>query len=197
MNFYVANLVIPTSRRLSGFTLTELIVTIAIAAILMAIAMPDLVTPVATTRLRTVAEEFANAIDVGRSNAILLRNTVTVCPRLATGGCQAGAPDWNSGWVLFKDSDSNGQFGGNDTLLKVHSTISGHIILGAGNTNPIMIDETGAVISQTSGASNTRTIKLTDTRSGTALYVVIGRYGRAQILLAADCRKTNSGCVYP
>ena len=194
-NHHVVSVIASDSKRSDGFTLIEFIVTILIMIVLVSMAAPSFVGPLANTRLRTLAEDFVNAIDLGRSNAAMLRSTISMCPRLDTGGCLVGAPDWGSGWILFNDINGNGIQDGGEATLKVHSSLSNSVILGAGNTGSVMIDETGAIVSQNAGGVNTRTFKLSDVQSSTVLYVVLGRYGRAQILTASQCAQVASGCV--
>ena len=57
-------------RSTSGFTLIELMVTLAVAAILLAIAIPSFNSLLVSSRLTTAANDFVNALAIARSSAI-------------------------------------------------------------------------------------------------------------------------------
>ncbi len=80
--------------RVQGFTLTELIVVIVIAAILMLIAYPSLNATVQSNRVDTVANQFIATLSMARSEAVKLGCTVNV-----TAG--SNGTNWGSqGWVV-------------------------------------------------------------------------------------------------
>lgn len=79
-----------------GFTITELLVTLAAAAILTTIAAPAFNGIIATQRARTYASALYATLSKARSAAITLNGNVTLQP-------QAGG--WQAGWQMF---DVNG-----------------------------------------------------------------------------------------
>lgn len=85
----------------SGFTLTELMVVLAIAAVLLAVATPSLRQLIERQRLRTTANDLFAAIDLVRSQAITRGRRVTMAPLDPTGS------DWSKGWVVFIDRNDN------------------------------------------------------------------------------------------
>jgi type IV fimbrial biogenesis protein FimT len=78
-------------KNLRGFTLIELMITIAVAAILLSIGVPSFQNIIRENRLATQANELITALNLARSEAIRRGQNVTVTPN---GG------DWNSGWVV-------------------------------------------------------------------------------------------------
>ncbi|HXI47957.1 MAG TPA: GspH/FimT family pseudopilin [Steroidobacteraceae bacterium] len=81
------------SRRSSaGFTMVELLVTIAIATILTTIAVPSFSGLIANQRAKTAASELFGSLLKARSDAIMLNANVTVSP-LAGG--------WTQGWQIL------------------------------------------------------------------------------------------------
>jgi prepilin-type N-terminal cleavage/methylation domain-containing protein len=84
------------TRRAAGFTMTEMAVTVAIAAILGVIAVPAFNTMIATQRGKTYASALYGTLAKTRSEAITLNGNVTLNP--AAGG-------WGNGWQM---NDPNG-----------------------------------------------------------------------------------------
>ena len=85
----------------SGHTLVELMVVLAIAALLLSLAAPSLQAIIARQRLRTVQNDLFAAIHLTRSQAIQRGSRVTLTPQDST------ASDWTQGWVVFIDSNGN------------------------------------------------------------------------------------------
>lgn len=78
-------------RRLAGgFTLTELVVTIAIAAVLATLAVPSFNNVIAAEHAKAAASEFYASLFTARSEAIRLDQQVKMT---------AGAGGWKYGWT--------------------------------------------------------------------------------------------------
>jgi len=89
-------------RRQSGFTLTELMITLAIMAILLALAIPSFESLIASSRISTTTNDFHAALSQARSEAIRRGQRVTVC--ISANGVQcANAGGWEQGWISFVD----------------------------------------------------------------------------------------------
>lgn len=62
----------------AGFTLIELMVTIAVLAIIVSIATPNISTQLANQRLRSTTATLANALKEAKAESIIRRQTMTV-----------------------------------------------------------------------------------------------------------------------
>lgn len=181
--------------RQHGFTLTELMTTLAVMAVLAVVALPRLMQPLTEARMRSVAVEFVDSLSLARSEAASRRRTVVLCPRSSsTGTCQTGATNWNAGWLLFVDDNNNDTLDTTETRLLSHGTLPAALTIGGGTTGTaaIAVVPSGEAVNL---GSATRTLPVTGTGSTTKRYVVIGRSGRASILDESQCAKTNSGCT--
>jgi type IV fimbrial biogenesis protein FimT len=67
----------PTARRRRGFTMTELMVTVAVVAVLSTIAAPSMRQMVATQRVRSAASALTESLWMARSEALKRNDNVT------------------------------------------------------------------------------------------------------------------------
>lgn len=87
----------PGRRRPSGFTLIELMVTVAVVAIIAVVAVPNLVSVIDANRLRSQTDELVASLQLARSEAIRRNARVTVCA--SADGATCGGDAWNR-WVV-------------------------------------------------------------------------------------------------
>ena len=80
-------------RRIRGFTLVELMVTLVIVAILLALAVPNFRTLIENSRQNGVVDSLVSSFNAARNTALSRDLTVTVCPVTppATPGQPAGS----------------------------------------------------------------------------------------------------------
>ena len=106
-----------------GLTLIELMVVLAIAAILLTIGLPSLVSFIQSNRVATEISSLDSDLQFARSEAIKQGIPVSVCAS-ADGSSCLGANNWASGWIVFPDATASGTVAAGVTPLRVRQALS-------------------------------------------------------------------------
>lgn len=101
--------------RASGLTILELLLTIAICAVLLAVSMPDLKGFSQSVAGDVTLRRLASAIQFGKSNAITSNTSVTLCR--SENGLSCGG-NWHDGAIVFTDRNRNREIDDEDLLLR-------------------------------------------------------------------------------
>jgi type IV fimbrial biogenesis protein FimT len=127
-----------TPGRAQGFTLVELLVTVAVLAIILALAMPSFTAIVNSNRLAAGANEMVASIQLARMESIRRNLRVAVCESSNGTTCTGG--DLWAQWITVADANRDGTFSNADEVLRV-STPKGVQVRGSddisGNSNRI------------------------------------------------------------
>jgi type IV fimbrial biogenesis protein FimT len=105
-------------RRGRGFSLVELVVVLAVAAVALAAAAPNLGETLRNLQLRAAANDLFDAINLARSQALGRDERVRLAPRDPQG------LDWTRGWTVFVDRDGDRQPGAADEIIAVHGPLA-------------------------------------------------------------------------
>lgn len=107
-----------------GFTLIEVMITLAIAAIVLSIGVPSFQSYIRNNYKTTAINDLRTALALTRSTAITRRERATVCKSTDNATCAANG-DWSQGWIVFTDPNNPGTVDPGETILRVHNAISG------------------------------------------------------------------------
>lgn len=91
-----------------GLTLIEMMVTLAVAIVLVAVGIPAFRSITANNRAVAQSNSLVTALTLARGEAVKRGSPVTIC-RAVGDDCDNGSSDWaTSGWIVFDDADGSG-----------------------------------------------------------------------------------------
>lgn len=109
--------------RNSGFTILELMITVAVLVILATVAVPNLRSTIQNNRMTAQTNGFLTAFQLARSEALKRNAPVSVCPSTNGASCTG---DWEDGWIVFVDGQSAGSTSASvDEVLRVSEGFEG------------------------------------------------------------------------
>ena len=174
-------------KRIAGFTLLELIVTLALAAIIITVAVPAFQETMRRNRRATQANDLVSALSLARSEAIKRGEMVTICRSSDQTDCTAGA-NWEDGWLVFVDSntaagDAIGTLDDSEEpALRVYAGLSGDNTLRVNGNFQNYLSYLPNGLSRGSTALPTGTFRLCDDQGAAdARYIEINSTGRVQV----------------
>jgi type IV fimbrial biogenesis protein FimT len=85
-----------------GFTLIELMVTLAVLAVAVGIAAPSFKSQVLNNRSVTLGSDLVTALNFARVEAVKRGARVSICPSTDGATC-IGGTQWAKGWMVFVD----------------------------------------------------------------------------------------------
>ncbi|WP_018410588.1 GspH/FimT family pseudopilin [Methyloversatilis thermotolerans] len=153
-----------------GFTLLELMITVAILTVIAAFAAPSFQSLITGNRLTSEANELLAALGQARSEAIRLNRRTVLCRAGmsagqvdAASGCAADADGSWLAWMLFVDADASGQYNPDasnnpdEVLVRAHAlqagrfrAVAGSLLAGDGNRIVFRPDGLARAAGQTS-----------------------------------------------
>lgn len=86
------------NRKPRGVTLIELMVTVAILAILLGLAAPSFDSFILSGRLRALSNDMLSSVMLARSEAIKRNSIVRLCASSGGASCDGGS--WGNGWIV-------------------------------------------------------------------------------------------------
>lgn len=176
-----------------GYTTIELMVGVALAAMLTVMAGPPIVNMWQDNNLSSTLNEFIGQINFARNEAAMRRQNVVLCVS-GSGATCASSVQWEQGWMIFTDPDGDRNCADMDS--DSHCDADQGLILHAHNglKNPLTLRSNGSSPSRVRfdmyGASygSNRSFMLCDSRGNVAVHSLsLSSTGRIRINKAATC----------
>ena len=168
----------------AGFTLLELMIGVALLAILLAIAIPSYQTTIANNQIYSSANELLLSLKLARSEAVKNSSSATWCLGDNT-GCNNSA----NGWIVFNDPNRNQALdsGNGEDILQIYQQLPVNVDLLNASNGPIRFQSDGSL------ATAARIISVCDSNriAPVSRAVDIALSGKASVLTS---REINTGC---
>jgi type IV fimbrial biogenesis protein FimT len=138
-------------KRASGFTLIEMLMTIAIAAILMGIAIPSFRYITNANRIASELNGLLGDLQLARAEAIKEGRTVSVC-QSSDGATCTNSTDWHTGWIVFSDPTNVGVYDAGETYIRKQPAFSGSdTFVSSNNVSVISFNREGYAVAMANG----------------------------------------------
>jgi type IV fimbrial biogenesis protein FimT len=167
-----------------GYSLLELIMTIAVAAVLLTLGLPSFSALRARNAQHVEINALFHAVHLARKASIMRKQVVSLCPTVTGSSCSPG-PDWSGGFLVFENSDRDEppELDEGETLLHRHV---------AGSTARITANRRGFTLRATFLRATNGTIVVCDRAARVAPQALVISYtGRPRV-----AEKTPQGTPY-
>lgn len=145
-----------TRQHNQGFTLVELMVALAILAIMSAVAVPRFSDMIARNRMSGATNEIVAAIHLARSEAVTKNARVVICATRAGTACDGN--DW-SRVMTFVDADRNGSRSNNEEIRQVVDVSNPNLrVFNNGGANIVFSPSGLSPMGLATSANNTLTV---------------------------------------
>lgn len=136
--------------KVKGFTLLELIVTLSILAIVMALAFPSFSSLLIKQKIKSKRDELMSAFQYARTEAVTQNRSVSICASTnswSNSPTCSGNTDWSTGWIVFYDTSLSTTPTVPTTILRGYPKVEGISVKynasGAASSNLIRYVATG------------------------------------------------------
>ena len=86
-------------KTMRGFTLFELMITVAVAGVILTFGIPNFTGFMANNRAVNDTNDLVTSLNLGRSEAIRRGSTISLCSSSDGATCSA-SNDWSTGWIV-------------------------------------------------------------------------------------------------
>ncbi len=166
--------------RAGGFTLVELMVVLAVLAILTTVVVPSMRSMYLQETSTTQTLDFVASLNYTRNEAIKRGAPVIMCKSDDGATCNSDS-NWQQGWIVFADTNNNGSLNTTDEILRVHGPLT--------DTNATLHGNdlvTNKVTYNANGTSQNGAFLLCDIRGLASAKAIVLSSGRIRTLKQTD-----------
>lgn len=164
----------------SGFTLIELMITLLIAAIALAVALPQLGSISNQVNFSSIQQNLVSSLILTRSEAVKRGVPTIICASTDDSTCSVTPANWSDGWMIYADQNNSGVYeSASDDLIRAQR-VDSIANITFGRSNPVTFLGDGTVTSPSTGS-----FKICDPRGSTVVRGI-------NISLSGRVRSTDS-----
>lgn len=175
-----------------GLSLFEFMITLALAALLIGAGAPALSTYLQDQRMTAEINRIVAHLHLARTVAISRRASVIMCASETQRDCVDQAPrgaDWGRGWILFVDTNNNGERDAAEPLLRTRPAVNRNLA--------VRFNQAGAVQYRSTGEARSGRFTLCDRRGAQfARSVILYWTGRPRTIRESGGRFAHA-CARP
>lgn len=160
--------------RPQGFTLIELIIFLAIVAILFRFGTPAFQDLTMENRMATQINMMVSSFNLARSEAVKRHQNVVLCPNNA-GQC-AKQPYWHNGWLMFVDNNFDREFDADEEIIYIEAAKENIEITSSRYRRRVVFRTLGS-----SAGSNASFIFCDQRGTSEARAIILSNSGRARV----------------
>ena len=105
----------------SGFTIIELMITVAVLGIVATVAVPNFRDFIINNQRVSLSNKMVADLHLARSEAVKRSENVVTCGSEDGATCSGTNIGWKKGWIVFVDLDDNDQLDVTDTVLRTET----------------------------------------------------------------------------
>lgn len=165
----------PFQRVARGLTLIELMVAVAVLAVLLAVGVPSFAALARQWRQDAAVDAFVGDIRLARSTATRTSRPVVACAISGSGNCSTGT-DWATGWLVFSDLNGNEALDAGEPLIAQRGAQAGMASMVGKPSAKLQFRSNGTL----SGASSTVDVHPQGAKEPT-MAIAINMLGRASV----------------
>lgn len=174
-----------------GFALTELMVTLSVSAILLAVSVPAFNQAMVSNRLTVYANDMFATLALARSEAIKRNRRVVLCKSSDDGQTCTGMGGWEQGWIVFVDLDNDANRAASELIVyKIPALPNGYALNGNTSISNYVSYDAQGMTKLASGAFQAGTFTLcppAPAASGHGRKIVLSASGRSRVSKITSC----------
>lgn len=189
-------------RTQRGFTLYELLTTVLIVGVILAIGVPNMTAFNQNSRMTATANDLHSSFHLARTEASRSRNIITICASSDGATCTIGA-EFEDGWIVFADTDGDIAVDAGENILRQFPAVDDDIVVNSGgNGDYFSYAATGQGRGNVTGTAPVGTLIMCDSRGNivgpggrsTARVLVVTPLGRPTVLRDKAQVDFHGGC---
>jgi prepilin-type N-terminal cleavage/methylation domain len=156
----------------SAFTLIELMVTIAVAAVVLTLGVPSFARVIERNQLSAYTNQLVSSMHFARSEAVRRNQPITICH--SENGSSCGGSGYEEGWLVFVDENNNDDHDSGDELIRVNEGLPSNYTMRTATLSPFSYSAKGR-------ANNGRVVLCKDNQLVKARAIFISNGGRTRL----------------
>ncbi|MEM7401626.1 MAG: GspH/FimT family pseudopilin [Pseudomonadota bacterium] len=157
----------------SAFTLIELMITLAVAAVVLTLGVPSFNNVIERNQLTAHINELVATLNFARSEAVKRNSSIRVCQ--SSDGISCGGTGYEEGWIIFSDVNEDGDYADpGEELIRVNEGLPSNYTMRTNSLSSFVYNAKGR-------ASNGRIVLCKENLLNKSRAIFIRNNGRTRL----------------